>query len=381
MRTNSMEGGLRMLTTRVIDDTADLMMIQPEWEALRKRCGGSIFVSFDWAIEWLRHFDRVAFPRVVLVEEDDELVGLAPFVVMEQRSVGIKLKKLSMVGNGTGLAELYDLGVMAKEGREDVIDAIVDRMEELDWNVLHLNELRDNPVNNAIYDRVSERWDTDELVRIPCPRTDLPSDGEVMEAVSSRTKRTIRKAVSSLEADNRVGYRCVDLPDEAAEAAAMYALQHNERWEDKGGSIFSNENLASFLRDVMMATVHEGRGMIYEVWIDGSLASQMLCLEDGDLMRAYRVGMSNRFSEYSPGNLVAIYAMTEAQKAGFTQFDFGAGPEEFKYRLGAKDLPLIRIQAKRGSIKAMAKITSLPGVKQLVDRSGMRLQALKAMHE
>jgi CelD/BcsL family acetyltransferase involved in cellulose biosynthesis len=370
-----------MLTSRVIESTVDLLAIQPEWEALRKQCGGSIFTSFDWAIEWLRHFDRVALPRVVLVEEEGELVGLAPFVIMELRSMGIKMRKLSLVGNGAGVAELYDLGIMIKENREDVLEEIMEQIDGIDWNVLHLNEMKDDPMTQAIYAQVADRWDTDEPVRIPCPRTELPASGDVMDVISSRTKRTIRKAIGSLEEDNRVGYRCVDLPEEASEAAGMYALQHMERWEDKGGSIFSNENLSSFLKDVMMATVQEGRGMVYEVWIDGSLASQMLCLEDGDVMRAYRVGMNNRYSEYSPGNLVAIYAMNEARNAGFTIFDFGAGPEEFKYRLGAKDRPLMRIQAKRGTVKAMARIGSLPGVRQLVDRSGMKQQALKAMHE
>lgn len=370
-----------MLTIHVIDSTDDLSLVQAEWEALRKACRGSIFTSFDWAVEWLRHFDRIALPRVVMVEEDDELVGLAPFVVMEHRAMGIKMKKLSMVGNGAGVAGLYDLGIMVKDAREDVLDAIVEAMEELDWNVLHLNELREDGVNRALRERVADRWETDEPVHIPCPRTDLPSDGEVLEVVSSRTRRTIRKAIAQLEAESRIGYRTVDLPEETAEAAGLYALQHMERWEEKGGSIFSNENLSSFLKDVMRATAEEGRGVIYEVWIDGSLASQMLCLEDGDLMRAYRVGMSNRFSELSPGNLVAYYAMQEAQHAGFVQFDFGAGPEEFKYRLGAKDVPLMRIQAKRGTVRAMARISSLPGVRQLVDRTGAREQALRAFHE
>jgi CelD/BcsL family acetyltransferase involved in cellulose biosynthesis len=73
--------------------------------------------------------------------------------------------------------------------------------------------------------------------------------------------------------------------------------------------------------------------------------------------------------------------MAEAQKAGFIRFDFGAGPEEFKYRLGARDRSLMRIQAKRGTVRAMAKLSSLPVVKQLVDRSGAKEQALKALHE
>ncbi|HPT73891.1 MAG TPA: GNAT family N-acetyltransferase, partial [Methanomassiliicoccaceae archaeon] len=91
-------------------------------------------------------------------------------------------------------------------------------------------------------------------------------------------------------------------------------------------------------------------------------------------------GMNNRFAEFSPGNLVAILAMREAHEAGFVHFDFGAGPEEFKYRLGAKDVPLMRIQAKRGTVRAMSMISSVPGVKTLIDRSGAREQALKAFH-
>lgn len=370
-----------MLRAWRLDHTIDLQSMQAEWEAVRKRTEGSIFTSFDWAIEWLRHFDKVASPRVVFIEEYGTIVAIAPFVLTEQRSMGMKLKKLSLIGNGSGVAELYELGLLVDDGREDIIDRIVEEMDKIDWNVLHLNEMTDNPVTQALYRKVSERWETDEPVRIPCPVTEIPPEGDIMEVISSRTRRTLRKIINSLEAESRIRYRCVDLPKEASEAASMYALQHLERWEDKGGSIFSSENLSSFLKQVMMATVTEGRGMIYEVWIDGSLASQMLCLEDGDTMRAYRVGMNNRYADFSPGNLVAIYAMTEAQKAGFTTFDFGAGPEEFKYRLGARDRPLMRVQAKRGTVRAMAKLSSLPVVKQLVDRSGVKEQALKAIHE
>ncbi len=370
-----------MLRAWRLDHTIDLQSMQGEWETLRKMTGGSIFSSFDWSIEWLRHFDKVASPRVIFIEEDGAIVAIAPFVLVEQRAMGMKLRKLSLIGNGSGVAELYDLGILVGEDREDILDRIIEEMNKIDWNVLHLNEMTDGPVARALHSKISERWETDEQVFIPCPATDIPAEGDVMEVISSRTRRALRKISASLEAESRIRYRCVDVPKEAGEAAAMYALQHLERWEDKGGSIFTSENLSSFLKNVMVATVTEGRGMIYEAWIDGSLASQMLCLEDGDIMRAYRVGMSNRYAEFSPGNLVALYAMAEAQKAGFIRFDFGAGPEEFKYRLGARDRSLMRIQAKRGTVRAMAKLSSLPVVKQLVDRSGAKEQALKALHE
>ena len=174
-------------------------------------------------------------------------MGLAPFAVMEHRAMGIKLKKLSMIGNGTSVAELYDLGVMCRDRREDVLGAIIEAMEGIDWNVLHLNELREDPVNRALYEKISERWETDDVVHIPCPRTDLPLEGDVLDVASSRTRRTIRKTIEHLEMDNRIDYRTVDLPEEAAEAAWIRASSTGNGGTE-GGASFANENLSPSLQ-------------------------------------------------------------------------------------------------------------------------------------
>ncbi|NLT37228.1 MAG: GNAT family N-acetyltransferase [Methanomassiliicoccus sp.] len=363
------------LTVRTLDNTIDLQSYQAEWEALRKKCGGSIFCSFDWAIEWLRHFDKESLPRVIMVEENGVLVGLAPLALTEQHSMGVKVKRLSLVGDGMGIAELYDLGIFVSEDREDILDKIVQEMGRLDWNVLDLNRMRDCPSARMLFQRIYRRWETEELTTVPCPGTELPSCGSLMDVISPRTKRIMVRSMTMLEEESRIRYRCVDTPDEANEATAMYALKHLAKIEGKDTGTYSNERQSSFLTDVMLATVLEGRGMVYEAWIDGSLAAQMLCLEDGDIMRAFRVGTGERYQEYSPSNLVALYAMNEARHAGFTYFDFGAGAEVFKYRLGARDRPLLRIEAKRGTVRAMSKISSLPGVRHLMDRSGVRQQA------
>lgn len=362
------------LTVRTLDNTIDLQGYQPEWEELRKRCGGSIFCSFDWAIEWLRHFDKECLPRIIMVEENGVLVGLAPLALTEQHSMGVKVRRLSLVGDGVGVAELYDLGVMVSEDREDILDKMVQEMGRLDWNVLEFNRMRDCPSARSLFQRVSRRWETEDLATVPCPGTELPSSGSLMDVISSRTKRIMVRSMTMLEEESRIRYRCVDTPNEANEATAMYALKHLAKVEGKDTGTYSSERQSSFLTDVMLSTVLEGRGMVYEAWIDGSLAAQMLCLEDGDVMRAFRVGTSDRYQEYSPSNLVALYAMNEARQAGFTFFDFGAGAEEFKYRLGARDRQLLRIEAKRGTFRAMSKISSLPGVRHLMDRSGARQQ-------
>jgi hypothetical protein len=278
--------------------------MQAEWESVRKQTGGSIFTSFDWAIEWLRHFDKVASPRVVFVEEFGTVIAIAPFVLIEQKSMGIKLKKLSLIGNGSGVAELYELGLLVDPEREDVRDRIVEEMDKIDWNVLHLNEMTDGPVAQALYRKVAERWETDERSNIPCPRRTSRRTGR-HGGISSRTRRTLRKITNMLEAESRVRYRCVDLPKEAGEAAAMYALQHLERWGQGREHILQRELIqlpqAGHGRHGDRGPGDDLRGVDRR-----SQASQMLCLEDGDVMRAYRVGMNNHYSEFSPGNLVAL---------------------------------------------------------------------------
>ncbi len=278
------------------------------------------------------------------------------------------------------MAELYDLCILVCDDCPDILDKIVEEMDRLDWNVLHFSEMKDCPSTRGLYARICQRWEAEGLSTIPCPGTDLSLGGDLLDVISSRTRRTIRRSITALEEESRVRYRCVDTPVEAAEAIEMYALRHLTSGDEDVGSVFSTKNQSSFLKDAMMSSVQEGQAMVFEVWINGSLASQLLCLEDMDVMRAFRVGSSDRFEEYSPKNLVAVYAMNEARHAGFTRFEFGAGAEEFKYRLGARDRYLLRMEAKRGTVRAMARISSLPGVRQLVERGGVKQQALDFLH-
>ena len=355
--------------------------IEREWEILRKCCDASIYASHAWALEWLDKFGSHTQPNVVVLKENGRTCAIAPFIITEQKTAGIKIKKLSMIGNGTGTTELYDLSILWCGEAEKIADALAEIIDQLDWNVIQIHDIREDDVSTLLYEKISSLWDTDEIVKIPCPYVELDSISDALDNASSRTRRMIRKTLQPLEEDSRIRYRRVDIPEEVKEAAEFYALHHISRWEDKGGSIFSNEDIASFLKDITTYAANEGYGEVFEVWIDGTLASQMICFEDGDVMRAYRVGMQPRFSQLSPGNLVSYYAMSEALKSGFTRFDFGAGSEEYKYRLGSKDRFLMRIQSKRGSMKTMSKLSSLPGVKYVLNKSGVKENALKAIND
>ena len=241
--------------------------IEREWEILRKCCDASIYASHAWALEWLDKFGSHTQPNVVVLKENGRTCAIAPFIITEQKTAGIKIKKLSMIGNGTGTTELYDLSILWCGEAEKIADALAEIIDQLDWNVIQIHDIREDDVSTLLYEKISSLWDTDEIVKIPCPYVELDSISDALDNASSRTRRMIRKTLQSLEEDSRIRYRRVDIPEEVKEAAEFYALHHISRWEDKGGSIFSNEDIASFLKDITTYAANEGYGEVFDACI------------------------------------------------------------------------------------------------------------------
>lgn len=366
---------------RVLSTADEMSDLQEGWESLRAGCRATVFLSYDWVSLWLRHFGSLASPRIVVLEEGGELRAIAPLVLTVQQFRGIRIGRLLFPGNPMGAAETYDLGIMYRGEMGEIVDGVMAALTEIDWNLIQLLDMHDDPLSRALYERIAAEWQAEPPLYEVCPFVNIPPSGEVIALIGSRTRRTIRKMTSTLEKGGRLGYRLAETPDEVLGALKVYFEHHRERWKRKGGSIFSDERISAFMMDAGRILAAKGIAEVHEILIDGEVASQMLCIKDGECLRAYRIGMNDKFIEHSPGNLVAYAAMKKAQARGFKVFDFGKGKSEFKYRMGSEDRQLFGIQAKRGSLALMSRIASLPGIRTIITKTGAKESALKKIYE
>ena len=74
---------MRLRTFTSFDDAR---LIEPEWDALSARLGGSLYASFSWCEVWWRHYGAGRDLRVMAVHLGDELVGVLPFCLERLRS-------------------------------------------------------------------------------------------------------------------------------------------------------------------------------------------------------------------------------------------------------------------------------------------------------
>jgi CelD/BcsL family acetyltransferase involved in cellulose biosynthesis len=102
------------------------------------------------------------------------------------------------------------------------------------------------------------------------------------------------------------------------------------------------------MRDQMRAIIHwafdAGILRLSFLTIEGIKAASYLCFDYKDAILVYNSGFDFRFSQYSPGWVLLGYLIQNAIQNGKKCFDFMRGGEDYKYRFGAANSFVMRVE-------------------------------------
>lgn len=364
------------MRVEVLRRIEEIESLEKDWSRLHQASHGAVFSSFHWSHIWLKHFGDVAPPRVITLSEGDEMVGIAPCVSYRGSLRGYPLHYLCLAGNVGETTEFHDLAFLRADESPRMLDAFALGLRKASWNLLELRDLRWDGFASALYGRLSRDWPCQDIVSKPVPRAPLDPDKDPIEQYEVRTGRKVRRIIDQLDKERRIGYRIARTEEQVAASVDIYLEQHRRRWASKGGSIYNDPVQASFLKEITTDCARRGETAVYEILIDGKVASQQLCIHEGKVLHMYKIGMDDQFRAFAPGFLSVYFAMNEARLAGFTEFDLGPGPEEYKYKVGGRDRFTHNIQGKRGNIVLLSKASRLPVLRTL--RRGIEPKASPA---
>ena len=370
--------GVQRSRVRVLGSIEDIASMEKEWEQLRNDCGAGIFSSHHLVMEWLEAFHSVAEPRFLCIEKEGSLAMVAPFVQNSRRHMGVSVRSLYMAGWANRTLEYYDIGILHRAGENGIPD-LLEGMAKMDWNLLNLNGLSDCPYHNDLMQKAASIWPSAQMVRIPCPYLDLSGHEDVTDLFGTRNRRTVRKVVRELSGSDRLDSTTLEGKEEMERAMMSYVEMHRRRWSDKGGSIFQDSRQRDFLVGMARLLAERSQGRIYETRIDGVLAAQALCIFDRGMARIYRISMNDELMSYSPGYLLFQQMLTDLKREGIKKVDLGAGPEEFKYRLGARDAYVLGLKMDRGGLRMASRLGRTPGVGTVLKGTGLRERFLKGV--
>jgi CelD/BcsL family acetyltransferase involved in cellulose biosynthesis len=318
------------LATELFEDLAALDELRTDWDRLAVACELPLMAP-DLVLAWWQHrAPGGAEPRVVVVRERGELIGIAPFFVVRGRPGRIDYR-LPGIDLGTRLAPL------AAASREwevagEVTSALAEASPRAD-----LIALESLPSGSPWLTALRDQWPgrlrpLSSLYNVRGSPT-VALRGSFAEWLADRSpsfrknQRRRRRMLTEAGGTMRLG-----TIDTLTEDIGTLMRLHTERWRGRGTSslVAHKDDLMEMLQAAGRELTPSGRFRIWLMEIDGQPVWANLFLSAGGELLAVNGGWDERWRKLSPATLGMIHAIEDAFERGERRLDLGVGENPYK---------------------------------------------------
>jgi len=313
---------------------AALPDIEADWNRLCERASSpNVFTTVDWYRAWTSRFASDdpgrSFPNLLVLQQNDVVVGIAPFIRRISSLLGVQLQKLEFVTNHADYNEIVLGGDQATQ-----LDAVMSFLSETSgqWDVMDLRELLDAEGNRA---RIESSLQAAGLLYRILPEEDacpyLPIEGDSSSAIkrlSGDARRVLRKRTEKA-AHLGLRLRIIENPHQEPELLnRLIALDQRchlqkqwtpfiSKYPEVSQSLFQNLGPRGWLCVAVLESENE-------------LAGYQISFRCGDKLWDYTKAYDRAFSNLAPGTLIFTALLDYGFSCGFSEYDFLRGEEPYK---------------------------------------------------
>ncbi|MDQ4123392.1 MAG: GNAT family N-acetyltransferase [Acidobacteriota bacterium] len=334
-----------------------LKSLREDWKQLFAATECSPFLSWEWLSTWYKWFggDRDLF--VLKAYRENQLIGLMPLCLQEKRVLGLKLIRLSFMGEAQGGADYLDL-IAKPEEKAEILSAILDFLKkENNFDLICLENLASD-CETAKFLLDFEQLETKPRLRRTaqtsaiCPQIELTGDWETILKQSKRASN-FKRRLKQLEKMPGFEFRSVTSPSEAEEAFERFYRLHEKRWRKSGGSELSGHpRLVSFQRDLVLKLAQAALVRFDELWVEGECRASVYGLDDRRAFYYYNSGYDLEWSSRSVGLVLIGLSIKSAVERGNSLYDFLRGDETYKFDWSNKQTELVTVTLSQNTATA-----------------------------
>lgn len=325
-----------------------LRRLGPEWLALALP---TPMQSPAWLTSWWEAFgedDPACELAVLVVRDDDKLVGLAPWYTRHRPLVGPTLR---LIGDGRASTDHQTLLCRSPEDEPAVVTAIADwlgtnagdtwrrvRFEALDADDRAMNHLERLLVEAGLD---SER--IDDLGNFPADMAahdGKPTWENYLGTLSKNRRKKLRRWEREWFDSGRATVRVATTEADRQELWPLLVRLHGERRVGMGEEgVFDEPRFDRFHRLASERLFAEGRVYFALLEQDGEPAAIEYALQDDTTIYAYQGGIAASALDRDAGHLSLMAMVKHALESGRTRLDLLRGDEPYKLSWGATHRP------------------------------------------
>ena len=317
----------------IVRDYEQFVSLESEWnDAVERAQTAHPFLRHEWVRTWWDSFAGDRQLHIVIVRNDDRIVGIAPLMRENAVIYGLPVRRLALIANDH--TPRTDFVVVGDEN--EVYRAIWNSLtSEIDrWDVLQLTQLLGT---SRTIQAMSGLASADQLSIGTWKSSDSPyleltgTWDSYWAGLSAKFRSNVRNRLTRLK---QIGEPSLEfLSDKAAVAAACDDAWRLEAsgWKDKEGtSIASDPDVQKFY--TLLAERGTNRGWLRMLFLSVGgkrIAVSYSAIHDGRLF-LLKTGHDREFHACSPFKLLTYFAAQESYARGLREIDFLGDTEPWK---------------------------------------------------
>ncbi len=322
------------------------MNLKDEWERLFfANPLHSPFLAWGWVSAWLKYLAGPHELRIMTLRDNhSELRAIVP--LMNKPSSGIMDdQKLFMIcGDGPDCSD--HLGFLREPEYDSRIAGMVSegllkhfgknyrmRLNSMESCLEYPSDLREALKAHGHWVRLT--------TQNVCPRLHLPATwDEFLLPLSRNFRSQIKRQFKRISQSDKLSICSVDATESVLFAGHLADL-NRARMRDTGKeSSLENVKFRNFLVESIQYMADKNIALMDVLKQNGKVVGAALNLSHGNSIYYYMGGFDKCVRKLGPGNAMFVHVIQRGISQGFSTYDFLRGPEAYKYKWGAIDVPI-----------------------------------------
>ncbi len=333
-----------------VNNYSDLLDLKTAWNSILEKCPHHIFSTWEWNSIWWKHFGGGKKLFVLVAQEENRVVGIAPLMYSVKSSFGARQGKIEAIG--TPQADYHNF--LISENKEKCFQSFLKYLNDVPekWDCIELTDVSRDTECLPYLSQVSNEIEAMEN----CPYLPLPNSFDAfMKNLSYKKRKYVRRGLRKLESSFKVELTDCSQVESYREGMQCLFDLHQKEWEMVGqDGVFLDGAVRNFHLDIAEAFSKKGWLYLHILKLSDVPVAVEYGFRYGPKYYAYLPGLNPEYRQYSVGNMLFVKIIQKLIKDNVAVYDFLRGAEEYKYYWNAiSKLNYKIVVSKPGSMSKM----------------------------
>ena len=322
------------MKVKEINTYDDFLALKDEWANLLEKCNHTVFSTWEWLSIWWKHFGKNKKLLILLAEDHEKPVGIAPLMYYVDKTFGLRTRKIQLIGTPQSDYSDFILAEKKEQCLTAFVKYILNESHEK-WDCIELKDIPENSQTSVLLQKI-DKIVTVANIRVihRCPYLPLPSSiSELINGLSRKFRKNLRRSQKQLEQNCKLKFIDYSSPKVCLEGMKNLFELHQKRWKTCGEpGVFTNQSVRNFHLNIAESFSRKGWLGLYAMSANDEIVACLYGFKYQSKFYYYLSGMNPFYSKYGPGNLLILFVLQKCIDDGLKEFDFLRGEEEYKTR-------------------------------------------------